>query len=69
MTKWTISVEEDPLTGDLMLPFPPDMLAQVGWDFGDTIVWKDEGNGVWSLTKKEEDIAHSKYYYDTERNK
>ena len=52
-TSWTIKVEEDPVTGDLVLPFTPDMLAQVGWDFGDTIVWEDNKNGSWSLTKKE----------------
>jgi hypothetical protein len=50
---WTITVEEDPATGDLVLPFPSDMLAQVGWDFGDIIVWEDNQNGSWSLKKKE----------------
>ncbi len=49
---WTVKVEEDPSTGDLVLPFTPDMLAQVGWDFGDTILWEDLGGGAWSLTKK-----------------
>ncbi len=54
MTKsWTVKVEQDPDTGDLVLPFTPDMLSQVGWDFGDTIVWEDNNNGTWSLTKKE----------------
>ena len=38
--KWVLSVEEDPQTHDLMLTFPPDALAQVGWDFGDTLEWK-----------------------------
>ena len=49
---WTVTVEEDPNTGELILPFTPDMLSQVGWDFGDTIIWEDLGNGSWSLTKK-----------------
>ena len=52
MNKWTVEVQEDPETGDLILPFSPEMLAQVGWDFGDTIVWEDHGNGSWSLTKQ-----------------
>jgi hypothetical protein len=52
-TSWTVKVEEDPATGDLVLPFTPDMLAQVGWDFGDTLIWEDMNNGSWSLTKKE----------------
>jgi len=30
---WTITLEEDPATGELIMPFPPDMLAQVGWVF------------------------------------
>jgi hypothetical protein len=29
------------------------MLAQVGWDFGDIIQWKDNQNGSFTLTKKE----------------
>jgi len=52
-TSWIVKVEEDPVTGDLVLPFTPDMLAQVGWDFGDTLIWEDMNNGSWSLTKKE----------------
>jgi hypothetical protein len=39
-TKWVIEVEEDPETHDLMLTFPPDALAQAGWDFGDELEWK-----------------------------
>jgi hypothetical protein len=53
--RWTVKVEEDPKTGDLVLPFSPDMLAQVGWDFGDIIQWKDNNNGSWTLTKKDTD--------------
>ena len=52
-SSWTVTLEEDPKTGDLILPFTPDMLAQVGWNFGDTLVWEDLHNGSWSLTKKE----------------
>jgi hypothetical protein len=63
---YTITIEEDPETGELILPFSDEMLAQVGWNIGDTLVWKDEGNGAWSLSKKTE---HSQFYYDTERNK
>ena len=38
--RWIVTIEEDPATGDLMMPFPPDALAQAGWDFGDTLTWK-----------------------------
>ena len=51
-TKWTVTVEEDPATGDLMLPLPDDVLKLQGWVEGDTLVWKDQGNGSWSLEKK-----------------
>jgi hypothetical protein len=52
-TNWTVTVEEDPETGDLMLPLPQDLLDIKGWKEGDTLTWKDEGNGAWSLTKKD----------------
>ncbi len=52
--RWTVTLETDPDTGDLVLPFTPDMLAQVGWDFGDVIQWKDNNDGSWTLTKKED---------------
>jgi hypothetical protein len=50
---WIVTLEEDPETKDLVLPFTPDMLAQVGWDFGDIIEWHDNQNGSFTLTKKE----------------
>ena len=51
MTTWTITVEEDPETGELVLPFPEDFLAEAGWKEGDTLDWKDNGDGTWCLTK------------------
>jgi hypothetical protein len=51
--RWIVTVEEDPETKELIIPFSPDMLAQVGWDFGDIILWKDNQNGSFTLTKKE----------------
>ncbi len=51
--RYTITLEEDPETGDLVIPFTPDMLAQVGWDFGDVIQWKDNNDGSWTLSKKD----------------
>lgn len=50
---WVVKLEEDPETGEVILPFPPELLAQVGWDFGDTIEWDvDEDLGMAVLTKK-----------------
>lgn len=49
---WCLTVEEDPETGDCILPFPPDLLEQAGWQEGDTLEWIDLGNGSWQLQKK-----------------
>ena len=50
---WTVTLEEDPKTGELILPFTNEMLNEVGWQEGDTIEWIDNNNGSWSLIKKE----------------
>ena len=49
---WELTVEEDPATGDAALNFPDDLLEAAGWKEGDELIWKDLGNGSWSLTKK-----------------
>lgn len=50
---WEVTVEEDPETGDLILPFPVDFLAQVGWNPGDQIKWLIEDDNQVILVKKE----------------
>ena len=35
--KWTVLTKEDPDTGDTIIPFPDDMIAQLGWLEGDTL--------------------------------
>jgi hypothetical protein len=51
---WTLTPEEDPADPEsLLLTFPPDLLESMGWKSGDTLEWKDNGDGSWSLTKKE----------------
>jgi bifunctional DNA-binding transcriptional regulator/antitoxin component of YhaV-PrlF toxin-antitoxin module len=54
MSKWTIIVEEDPETGELLLPFSDELLEQVGWKIGDTIEWIDNKDGTWTMRKKDE---------------
>lgn len=51
MTSWTITVEEDSETGDIILPFPPELLAENGWTDGDTIEWTDNKDGTWTLSR------------------
>lgn len=48
----TVTVEEDPDTGDLVLPIPTELLNQMGWDIGDDLVWSDNFDGSFSLEKK-----------------
>jgi hypothetical protein len=47
-----VHVEEDPETGELVLPLPEEVLEKAGFKPGDVLVWKDEGNGAFSLSKK-----------------
>ena len=49
---WTLTVEEDPETGDGMLTFPPDLLEEAGWAEGDTLQWMDLNDGSWQLIKQ-----------------
>jgi hypothetical protein len=51
-TKHVLSVKYDIKSGDHYLQLTPDILSQVGWDFGDTLIWKDNEDGSFSVTKK-----------------
>ena len=35
LKNWTIELQDDPETGELILPFPEDMLEETGWKEGD----------------------------------
>lgn len=49
---WTLTVQEDPETGDAILSFPPDLLEEAGWAEGDVLEWVDLTDGSWQLKKK-----------------
>ncbi len=49
---WTLTLEQDPETGDLVLPFTDEILAELGWKEGDVLDWVDNQDGSWSLVKK-----------------
>lgn len=51
--KWTVTVEEDPATGECFIQLPEEVLAAANWKENDTILWTDNEDGTWSLTKKE----------------
>lgn len=49
-----VAVED---SGDLVLEFPIDMIAELGWQEGDTIVWDvDEENRV-VIARKEKGMT------------
>lgn len=54
MTNSTLSsvleVKESP-NGDLFIELTPEMMEAVGWKEGDTINWKEQGDGSFILKK------------------
>jgi hypothetical protein len=54
-TTWIVTLEEDPETGDLVMPLPDGLLEEAGWTIGDTLVWDvDVAEQTATLTKKVE---------------
>jgi hypothetical protein len=51
--RWVLDVQEDPTNEELFLQFPPDLLEVAGWQEGDILEWFDNGDGSWTLKKKE----------------
>ena len=52
MTKaWTAQVVAD---GDeMLLELPEELLFEMDWSLGDTLIWEELEAGCWSLRKKE----------------
>jgi bifunctional DNA-binding transcriptional regulator/antitoxin component of YhaV-PrlF toxin-antitoxin module len=58
--RYILTIEEDPETGDLVLPFTDEILAKCGWQIGDTLTWTVKTNGSIIISKKgDEDEIHS----------
>lgn len=54
MTKiYTATVQEDTESGELFFELPEHALNQMGWYEGDLLEWLDNGDGSWTVTKKE----------------
>jgi hypothetical protein len=49
---WTVTLEQDPETGELILPFPVDLLSQMGWSEGTEIFWDVQDDKSVFLTEK-----------------
>lgn len=54
ITVASVKLEEDPETGDLILPLSEDILNQMGWDIGDELIWEELEGGMWSIRKKDQ---------------
>jgi hypothetical protein len=52
-TTWVIQLEEDPNTGDIIMPLPNEALAANDWQVGDELTWGiDPQTQQVTLTKK-----------------
>jgi len=45
--------------GELILPLNDEIFYDLGWEVGDTVVWKDLGDGSWSISKKKPEIVET----------
>ena len=54
---WAVTLEQDPETGELILPFPADLLSQMGWSEGTDIFWDVQDNGSVIIREKKDDDA------------
>ena len=50
--RYEVITQEDPETGDLILPIPPPVLAQMGWKEGDQLKIEIGPNGELYLSKE-----------------
>ena len=51
---WVVNIEEDPETGDVILPLPDELFDQMSWQEGDDLDFKDNLDGSFTLSKKQE---------------
>lgn len=48
---WESRVEEDIITGEQWITFPPELMKKLGWKDGDEIEWEDNYNGTFTIRK------------------
>ena len=46
-----VITQEDPETGELILPIPPELMSQMGWKEGDTLDFDVDDKGRWIIKK------------------
>ena len=52
-----VQLEQDAVTGELILPIPADLLSQMGWVEGTELFWIDNENGSYSLKEKKNESS------------
>lgn len=56
----TVKIIYDDETDEYILPLGNDVCDAVGWRVGDTIYWHDNGDGTYTLTKKDDKRLESR---------
>ena len=51
MTKYTVELQMDYRTFDLILPFPEEVIQELGWGLGDNLEIIDNKDGTFTLRK------------------
>jgi len=57
MNQWTVTIEEDPETGDLLLPLPEQVLEALSVKEGDSLNWDVQEDGSIILSKQEKELV------------
>jgi hypothetical protein len=47
-----VTLEQDPTSGELIMPIPIELLSQMGWIEGTELFWIDNEDGTYSLKEK-----------------
>lgn len=47
--KYTLELQQDEQSGQLIIEFPPELLNQMGWDIGDDLEWIDNKDGSYYI--------------------
>lgn len=50
-TRYEVITQEDPETGDLLMPIPPQLLKELGWKEGDEIEFGTDDSGNYILKR------------------
>lgn len=49
-----VTLQKDETTGELILPLDDPIFKDLNWQIGDVIQWTDNGDGSWTMSKKQE---------------